>query len=139
MVVRADLAHELAVNQYRERLVAFADEHGGTKVREHPHEYQQGAGQHGGHYQGDDYLHHPLECGAAQAFRCLVQGIVQVLKGSRDIHVYQGEGLEGEYKHNACKPIDASQLHMEQPIEDLGEEAVPAQELDPRVGADKGR
>ena len=139
MVVRADLAHELAVYQYRECLVALADEHGGAEVGEHPHEYQQGAGKHGGHYQGDDNLHHPLECGAAQAFRRLVQGIVQVLKRARDIHVNQREGLEGEYKHNACKPVDASQLHMEQPVEDLGEEAVPAQQLDPCVGADEGR
>ncbi len=134
MVVRADLPHELAVNQHRKGLIALADEHGCTKVREHAHEHQQGAGQHGGHYQGDDDLHHSLECGAAKAFGCLVQGIVQVFQGAGYVHVHQGEGLEGEYQYNARKPIDAAQLYVKEAVEYLGEEAVAPQQLNPCIG-----
>ena len=124
MVVRADLAHELAVNQHREGFIALAYEHGSTEVREHAHEHQQGAGQHGGHYQGDDDLHDPLEGRTAKAFSCLVQGIVQILQGPGYVHVHQREGLEGEYQHNACKTVDASQLYMKKTVEYLGKEAV---------------
>ena len=125
MVVRADLPHELAVNQHRKGLIALADEHGSTKVREHAHEHQQGAGQHGGHHQRDDDPRHPLECGTAKAFGCLVQGIVQVLQGAGYVHVHQREGLEGEYQHDACKTIDAAQLYVKEAVEYFGEESVP--------------
>ena len=78
MVIRTHLTHKLAVDQHREGLVSLADEHGGAEIREHPHEYQQGTGKHGGHDQGNDDLYDTLERCTSQAFRGFIQGIVQV-------------------------------------------------------------
>ena len=65
MIVRADLAHELGVNQNRESTKTFANEHRRTKVGEHPHENQQGSRQKGRHHQGQDNLPYPLKSRAA--------------------------------------------------------------------------
>ena len=41
MIVRTDFAHELCVNQDRERFKSFPNQHRRTKIGEHPHKDQQ--------------------------------------------------------------------------------------------------
>ena len=139
VVIVADLTHELIVQYHRIGAVAFADEHGRTEIGEHPHEHQQGGSQHRGQHQRQNDAGDSLEVACSQAFRCFVQGIVQILQCAADVHVHQREGLQRENQHDTGKAVDSLEGHTEQPVDKAGNHAVAAQQLNPRISADEGR
>ena len=137
-LVLGDLAHELRIEDHGEGPVSLTHEHGSAEVREGPDKDQERPGQQGRRDQGEDYLEKPAYSGAAHVFTGLQKGVVHLAQGPGHIEEDQGEQLRGEHQKHAIEPIDVRGSDAEQGLDEICDDAVAAQQQNPRVSAYEG-
>ena len=138
-VARTDFGEELLVDDDRQGVVVFADEHRGAVVGERAHEHHQRAGEQRRQNQRQHDLEDLAHAGAAEALARLDQRIIQILERAGDEHEHQRIELQAHNDDAALEAVDVAELEAECVEQEIGDGSVAAAEHDPCVSADERR